>query len=91
MATVIHEHEEERPQIIREYHHDTDDTSGVGAIIATLAVLILLAVLLFYGLPYLRNAANRQNTPASINVNLTAPNSGGTNTGGGTSPANPAP
>ncbi len=93
MATVIHDHEDyaDRPEVIHEHYHGGGEGWSAGAIIGAVLGIIILAILLIYGLPLLRNALNRSNSsvPGTINVNLNAPNSGG-NTGG-TAPAPAAP
>lgn len=89
MATVIHERGDypEKTEVVREYH-DTDAGNGLGAIVGVIFGIILLALLLFYGLPYLRGAAtnNGSSIPNRIDVNLNTP---GTNNGGGTGTVTP--
>jgi hypothetical protein len=80
MATIIEPNDRE---VVREVHHDhyvNDADSGVGTLVGVILAIILIAILLFYGLPLFRRAANRSNEPNTINVNLNGsvpqPNSG---------------
>lgn len=62
-----------------------DDRSGVGGFLVGLAVLIILAILLFaFGIPALRRSSVRTNTISpSLNINPGASTGTGTGTGAG--------
>jgi hypothetical protein len=86
MATVIHE---DGPEVVHHDHFrevETTGDSGLGSVLAVILALIVIALLLFYGLPLFRSAANR-GASGTLNVNL---NTGSNGTNGGTTPA-PAP
>ncbi len=89
MATVI---EPSDGEIVREVHHDhytsTSEDNGIGAVLGIILGLVLLAILLFYGLPLFRNALENRSTSGTINVNVQGlPNTNtGETTNGGTTP-----
>jgi hypothetical protein len=91
MATIVEPGDRE---VIREVHHDhyADSDSGLGTIIGVILALIVIAILLFYGLPLFRSALNRGGTTSgTLNVNvqgLPGAQSGanGASTGGTTTP-----
>lgn len=58
--------------------------SGLGSLLAVIIALVVIALLLFYGLPLIRGAADRN--PDTIDVNLNVPGTGGNQT-----PVQPGP
>ncbi len=64
MADVIHE-------------HVTRDSSSGASLMTGIILLIIVAILLFYGLPLIRNAASVQSpsfqVPSKIDVNVNQP------------------
>lgn len=84
MATIINN----RPEPINRYDTVERDDRGLGGFLVGLAVLIILAILLFaFGIPALRRSSTR-NTNITPNLNITpGTTSGGASgsTGGSTS------
>jgi hypothetical protein len=68
---VIHT---DSPVIERDYRSYDRDGSGLGTMLAVIIALAVLFLLLFYGLPLLRGAANttspQVNVPEKIDVNV---------------------
>ncbi len=70
MTTIIKDSDPEVIHEVHEVHHDSD--GGLGTLVSVIVAIILLAILLFYGLPLVRRAMNRSAAPNTINVNLNA-------------------
>lgn len=86
MATIINN----RPEPLNRYDTVERDDRGLGGFLVGLAVLIILAILLFaFGIPALRRSStSTRNTNITPNLNITpGTTSGGTGstTNGGTS------
>lgn len=69
MATVIHEHEKS-PEVVHE-HHDVQDSGAIGSTMALIIGILVVLLLLFYGIPYLRGGGGTNvNVPDTIDVNV---------------------
>ncbi len=71
MATVIHDHTD-APEVIHE-HHDTTDGNAIGSTVALIVGILVVLLVLFYAIPYLRNMGSggtNINVPDRIDVNV---------------------